>query len=84
MNRSLGFCVAVGLAAATLLLSVSISLHQGHSQAQELKRFQYKVVEVPADTFAMQQTLNEYGAAGWELVAVGMGEMTNPRLVFKK
>jgi hypothetical protein len=33
---------------------------------------------------AMQNTLNEYGAAGWELVVIGMGDMTSPRLVFKK
>jgi hypothetical protein len=42
------------------------------------------VVDVPPDNTAMQNTLNEYGAAGWELVVIGMGDMTSPRLVFKK
>lgn len=32
----------------------------------------------------MQTILNEYGAAGWELIVIGMGDMTAPRLVFKK
>ena len=52
--------------------------------AQEMKRFQYKIVEVLPDTHNMQATLNEYGQTGWELVAVSMGDMTAPRLVFKK
>jgi hypothetical protein len=32
----------------------------------------------------MQTMLNEFGASGWELVAVAMGNMTEPRLIFKK
>jgi hypothetical protein len=54
------------------------------AQGQEAKRYVYKVVDVPPDNAAMQNTLNEYGAAGWELVVIGMGDMTTPRLVFKK
>ena len=53
-------------------------------KAQEPKRFQYKIVEVLPDTQNMQTKLNEYGAGGWELVAVSMGNMTEPRLIFKK
>jgi hypothetical protein len=53
-------------------------------KAQEPKRFQYKIVEVLPDTQNMQTTLNEFGASGWELVAVPMGNMTEPRLIFKK
>ena len=53
-------------------------------KAQESKRFQYKIVEVLPDTQNMQTTLNEFGASGWELVAVPMGNMTEPRLIFKK
>jgi hypothetical protein len=53
-------------------------------KAQEPKRFQYKIVEVLPDTQNMQTTLNEFGASGWELVAVPMGSMTEPRLIFKK
>jgi hypothetical protein len=51
---------------------------------QETKRYVYKVVDVPPDHAAMQTTLNEYGSAGWELILIGMGDMTTPRLVFKK
>jgi hypothetical protein len=36
------------------------------------------------DTENMQTKLNEFGAAGWELVTVSMGNMTEPRLIFKK
>ena len=53
-------------------------------KAQESKRFQYKIVEVLPDTQNMQTVLNEFGANGWELVAVPMGSMTEPRLIFKK
>jgi hypothetical protein len=53
-------------------------------KAQEQKRFQYKIVEVLPDTQNMQTTLNEFGTNGWELVAVSMGNMTEPRLIFKK
>lgn len=51
---------------------------------QEAKRYVYKVVDVPPDNAAMQTILNEYGASGWELIVIGMGDMTAPRLVFKK
>ena len=54
------------------------------AKAQEPKRFQYKIVEVLPDTENMQTKLNEFGASGWELVAVPMGSMTEPRLIFKK
>ena len=54
------------------------------AKAQEPKRFQYKIVEVLPDTQNMQTMLNEFGSAGWELVAVSMGNMTEPRLIFKK
>ncbi len=54
------------------------------AKAQEPKRFQYEIVEVLPDTQNMQTKLNEYGAGGWELVAVSMGNMTEPRLIFKK
>lgn len=53
-------------------------------KAQEPKRFQYRIIEALPDTQNMQTKLNEFGAAGWELVAVSMGDMTEPRLIFKK
>jgi hypothetical protein len=80
------------LSAAWLITGVSLgllgfSLLTGHpfaATAQEQKRFQYKIVEVLPDTENMQTRLNEFGAAGWELVTVSMGNMTEPRLIFKK
>ncbi len=54
------------------------------AKAQEPKRFQYKIVDVLSDTQSMQAALNQYGSEGWELVAVGMGDLTAPRLIFKK
>ena len=54
------------------------------AKAQEPKQFQYRIVEVLPDTQNMQSKLNEFGSNGWELVAVSMGNMTEPRLIFKK
>ena len=54
------------------------------AKAQEQKQFQYRIVEVLPDTQNMQTKLNEFGASGWELVAVSMGNITEPRLIFKK
>jgi len=54
------------------------------AKAQEQKQFQYRIIEVLPDTHNMQTKLNEFGANGWELVAVSMGNMTEPRLIFKK
>jgi hypothetical protein len=68
---------------SVLVLSVFLWRHP-LAQGQETKRYVYKVVDVPPDNSAMQTTLNEYGAAGWELILIGMGDMTSPRLVFKK
>lgn len=53
-------------------------------KAQETKRFQYRIVEVLHDTDSMQQALNEFGNGGWELVAVSAGNLTSPKLIFKK
>jgi len=67
--------------------ALGLGLFMGHlvpAKAQEPKRFQYTIVEVLPDTQNMQTKLNEFGANGWELVAVPMGSMTEPRLIFKK
>jgi hypothetical protein len=53
-------------------------------KAQEVKKIQYRIVEVLHDTDTMQRTLNEFGSAGWELVAVSAGDLTTPRMIFKK
>lgn len=68
---------------ALVLSSVTV-WHQPIAQGQEAKRYVYKVVDVPTDNTSMQTTLNEYGAAGWELIAMSMGDLTAPRMVFKK
>ena len=54
------------------------------AKAQEPKQYRYQIVEVLPDTQNMQTKLNEFGANGWELVAVPMGSMTEPRLIFEK
>ena len=66
------------------LLSSLTDWRQPVAQGQEAKRYVYKVVDVPTDNTAMQTTLNEYGAAGWELIVLSMGDLTAPRMVFKK
>jgi hypothetical protein len=67
-----------------IVLSSVAGWRQPLAQGQEAKRYVYKVVDVPTDNNAMQTTLNEYGAAGWELIAMSMGDLTAPRMVFKK
>ena len=71
--------VSLGALGLSLLLGQPFA-----AKAQEPKRFQYKIIEVLPDTGNMQTKLNEFGANGWELVAVSMGSMTEPRLIFKK
>ncbi len=75
------------LIAGVCLGSLALLLFMGQpftAKAQELKQFQYRIVEVLPDTQNMQTVLNEFGANGWELVTVSMGNMTEPRLIFKK
>jgi hypothetical protein len=71
--------VSLGALGLLLLLGQPFTV-----KAQEPKRFQYMIVEVLPDTQNMQTKLNQFGASGWELVAVSMGDMTEPRLIFKK
>ncbi len=71
----------VGFGAVGLLLLMGQPFA---AKAQESKQFQYRIVEVLPDTQNMQSKLNEFGSNGWELVAVSMGNMTEPRLIFKK
>jgi uncharacterized membrane protein len=80
-RRATTMAVAISLlvSAGTLLLVNTMA-----SKAQEPKRFEYRIVEVLPDTMTMQMKLNEFGMNGWELVSVSMGNMTEPRLIFKK
>ena len=72
--------------AISLLVSAAVLVvgPQFVAKAQEAKRFQYRVVDVLHETDAMQRTLNDYGNAGWELVEVSAGDLTSPRMIFKK
>ena len=75
------------LIAGVSLFALGLLLVTGQpftAKAQEPKRFQYKIVEAIRDTQTMQSILNEHGMNGWELVTVSMGDMTEPRLIFKK
>ncbi len=82
IRLSIAWVIAgVSLGALVLLLIMGQPFT---AKAQESKRIQYKIVEVLPDTQNMQTLLNEFGANGWELVAVSMGNMTEPRLIFKK
>ena len=81
-------CHTVLIAAGLILLfAATVLIAQWPTitaTAQEPKRFEYRIIEVLPDTQNMQTKLNEFGASGWELVAVSMGDMTEPRLIFKK
>jgi hypothetical protein len=75
------------IAGASFLFAVTVLLAQWPpftATAQEPKRFEYRIVEVLPDTHNMQTKLTEFGENGWELVAVSMGNMTEPRLIFKR
>jgi hypothetical protein len=77
--------IILSLGAGLLTSAVALWLCQPFTaRAQEAKRFQYRIVEVLHDTDTMQRTLNEFGSSGWELVAVSSGDMTSPRMIFKK
>ena len=82
IHPSLAWMVAdMSLGALELLLFTGQPLT---AKAQEQEQFQYRIIEVLPDTQNMQSKLNEFGSSGWELVAVSMGNMTEPRLIFKK
>ncbi len=76
----------VALGAMLLALDVFLQAHGPilSASAEEPKRFQYKVIEVPPDTQQMETALNRYGQDGWELAAAATGDMTIPRFVLKR
>jgi len=83
MNQRRGIVISLGI--SLLVSAVMLMVGQPFAvKAQEQKRFEYKIVEVLPDTMNMQTKLNEFGMNGWELVAVSMGNMTEPRMIFKK
>ncbi len=83
MNQRQVIMISVGI---SMLVSTGLLLlvNPMAPKAQEPKRFEYRIVEVLPDTMTMQTKLNEFGMSGWELVSVSMGNMTEPRLIFKK
>jgi len=83
MNQAHVLMISVGISvlASTAILWL---MNPIAPNAQEPKRFEYRIVEVLSDTVNMQTKLNEFGMSGWELVAVSMGSMTEPRLIFKR
>jgi hypothetical protein len=64
--------------------AIMVGINPPAPTAQEPKRYEYRIVEVLPDTTNMQTKLNEFGMNGWELVSVSMGNMTEPRLIFKR
>jgi hypothetical protein len=74
-----GLCISLVVSGLMGIIGQPFSV-----KAQEMKRYQYRIVEVLHDTDTMQRTLNEFGSSGWELVAVSAGDLTTPRMIFKK
>ena len=85
--------------ALLLGLNLTVSVVTNFTPASAQKQREYKVVEVmattafveehadpPATTITqrIQQALNNQASAGWELVAVSMGELTPPMLIFTR
>lgn len=85
MNQGQISVVMISLSMSLIASALVLVLGQPFVvKAQEPKRFEYRIVEVLPDTQNMQTKLNEFGMSGWELVSVSMGNMTEPRLIFKK
>lgn len=85
MNHGRVSMIAISIGISLLVSAVVLVVGQPFTaKAQEAKRYQYKIVEVISETQNMQNMLNEFGASGWDLVAVSTGSMTETRLIFKK
>lgn len=83
MNQGRVTMISLGIS-LSVSTAVMLAANPTAPKAQEVKRFEYRIVEVLPDTTNMQTKLNEFGMNGWELVSVSMGNMTEPRLIFKK
>jgi hypothetical protein len=83
MNQGRVTMISLGIS-LTVSTVVMFAANPPAPKAQEQKRFEYRIVEVLPDTTNMQTKLNEFGMNGWELVSVSMGNMTEPRLIFKR
>ena len=79
----------LALTAVFFLLTVAaIVLNRHLSSAAGPPRIQYRVLESLSldNTNRLEAQLNEFGAAGWELVLVDIGNVTkpSPRFIFKR
>jgi hypothetical protein len=76
----------MGLAGIAIALTIGAVLWESRtlSSAADIKRIQYKVIEVTGDVPTLQAALDTYGNAGWDLVAVAFGDIQAPKLILKK
>ena len=81
MRQWVVFSIGCLVLTAVILSRAAPVVSQGSLNKQQ---FVYRVLEVPPDTRSIQAALDEYGHAGWELVAFEMGELQAPRMIFKK
>lgn len=76
------------MACVLLTVAAAVALLRHGSSAAAVPRIEYRVLEsLSLDNNAkLQAQLNEYGAAGWELVLVDIGNVTkpSPRFIFKR
>lgn len=76
----------LGVASVLVALTIGTAFwgSRNLSSAADVKRIQYKVVEVTGDAPTLQATLDTYGNAGWDLVTVTLGDIQAPKLILKK
>jgi len=65
---------------AVVLLFVAVSTGSGQKSSQTPQRWEYKIVVGTVD----DAQLNQLGAAGWELSAVGVVNNNNSSFYFKR
>lgn len=76
----------LGVAGVLIAFTIGTAFWESRnlSSAADLKRIQYRVVEVTSDAPTLQATLDSYGYAGWDLVSVVFGDIQTPKLILKK
>lgn len=76
----------LGVAGVLIALNIGAAFwgSRNLSSAADIKRIQYKVVEVTGDAPTLQAALDTYGHAGWDLVTVALGDIQAPKLILKK
>ena len=79
--RGWGWVLIASAVTITAMLTVG---HPLGAEPSAEKRVEYKVIEVLPDPRVMEDTLNRYGGAGWELAALGMGDLQAPRMILRR